>query len=58
MATLRSLAAYTFLALYIVLLGPPVLAVAWLASSQRLIIDAGRIGTAIALALAGIRYTR
>lgn len=58
MVTLRSIAAYAFLTLYTVVLGPPVLVLAWLISSQRLIIDAGRIGTAIALALAGIRYTR
>lgn len=58
MVTLRSVAAYAFLTIYTVVLGPPVLVLAWLISSQRLIIDAGRIGTAIALALAGIRYTR
>ena len=58
MVTLRSIAAYSFLALYTVLLGPPTLLLAWLVSSQRLIIDAGRAGTAVALALAGIRYTR
>lgn len=58
MVTLRSIAAYAFLTLYTVVLGPPVLVLAWLISSQRLIIDAGRIGTAIALALARIRYTR
>lgn len=58
MVTLRSIAAYAFLTIYTAVLGPPVLLLSWLVSSQRLIIDAGRAGTVIALALAGIRYTR
>ncbi|MGE3959185.1 MAG: lysophospholipid acyltransferase family protein [Vicinamibacterales bacterium] len=54
---MRSIAAYAFLTLYTLVLGPPVLLLSWLLASERLIIDAGRLGTSIALALAGVRYT-
>lgn len=53
---MRSIAAYAFLGIYTVVLGPPVLLLSYLFSSERLIIDAGFRGTAIALWLAGIRY--
>lgn len=53
---MRSIAAYGFLGLYTLILGPPVLLLSHLFSSERLIIGAGFRGTAIALWLAGIRY--
>ncbi|MFN7915128.1 MAG: lysophospholipid acyltransferase family protein [Vicinamibacterales bacterium] len=53
---MRSIAAYGFLALYTLVLGPPVLLLSYLFSSERLIIGAGFRGTAVALWLAGVRY--
>ncbi|MEQ1728225.1 MAG: lysophospholipid acyltransferase family protein [Vicinamibacterales bacterium] len=53
---MRSIAAYAFLTLYTVLLGPPVLLLAWALSSEGLIVEAGMFGTAVALKLAGVRY--
>ena len=54
---MRSIAAYAFLTLYTVVLAPPVLLLAWALSSERLVIEAGMFGTAVALKLAGIRCT-
>lgn len=53
---MRSVSAYAFLTLYTLVLGPPVLLLARLLSSERLIIEAGAWGTSVALGLAGIRY--
>lgn len=53
---MRSIAGYAFLGLYTLVLGPPVLLLSALFSNERLIIEAGFRGTAIALRLAGIRY--
>ena len=52
----RTVAAYTFIALYTLVLGPPVLLLAALTGSQRLIIEAGLSGTRVALRLAGIGW--
>lgn len=51
---MRSIAAYVFLTLYTLVLGPPVLLLARLFSSERIIIEVGIWGTTVALRLAGV----
>ncbi|HXH07124.1 MAG TPA: lysophospholipid acyltransferase family protein [Vicinamibacterales bacterium] len=54
-AIVRSILTYTFLCVYLVVAGAPLVAVALLAGSPRILYDAGAAGLRVAFALAGIR---
>jgi 1-acyl-sn-glycerol-3-phosphate acyltransferase len=54
-AVVRSILTYTFLVLYLVAAGAPLVALALVAGSPRLLYDAGAVGVRLAFALAGIR---
>jgi 1-acyl-sn-glycerol-3-phosphate acyltransferase len=56
-AAVRSIVTYLTVALYVLLLGPPFLVVALLASSPGLLYRVGLLGVRVGLFLSGIRYT-
>lgn len=55
-AAVRSLAAYLFVSLYVLLVGPPVIAIALIIRSPGMLFWAGLIGVRGGMVLSGIRY--
>src|SRR5262245_21699125 len=55
-AAVRSMAAYVFISLYILVVGPPALLVAWVTRSPRVLYTLGIAAVRLGLFIAGIRY--
>ena len=55
MIAIRSIVTYVVMALYVLLLGPPILLVAFLTKRPSILFQAGHVGVRLGLALSGVR---